>query len=101
VKGEVVLRQALPGAAWEAETIFLESLDLSRRKDTIAWQLRTATSLARLYLSQERGADARDVLAPVYGSFSQGLDTADLRNARAVLDSIPARSGRARKGVPS
>ena len=86
IKGEIVLRQGLPNAPEEAEKYFVESLDWSRRQETIAWQLRAATSLARLYRRENRTGEARNILAPVYAGFSEGLDTADLREARGLLD---------------
>jgi predicted ATPase len=52
------------------------------------WELRAATSLARLWRHQKRGAEACDLLAPVYGRFTEGFDTLDLRDAKALLDEI-------------
>jgi predicted ATPase len=86
IKGEIVLREALPNAAEEAEKFFSESLDLSRQQQTIAWQLRAATSLARLHLLKSRAARARNTLAPIYAGFSEGFETADMKAAREVLD---------------
>ena len=60
IKGEIVLREALPNASEEAERCFMESLDWSRRQETIAWQLRAATSLARLHLRENHAAKARE-----------------------------------------
>ena len=95
IKGEILLREGLPNALEEAETCFLESLEWSRRQQTIAWQLRGATSLARLYLKKSRTAEARKILAPVYSGFNQGLETADLKEARALLNLLaPGRRGR-------
>jgi predicted ATPase len=52
------------------------------------WELRAATSLARLWRDQGRRAEARDLLAPVYGWFTEGFDTADLKSAKALLDEL-------------
>jgi predicted ATPase len=52
------------------------------------WELRAATSLARLWRDQGRRAEAHDLLAPVYGWFTEGFDTADLKDARALLDEL-------------
>ena len=95
IKGEILLREGLPNALEEAETCFLKSLEWSRRQQTLAWQLRGATSLARLYLKKGRTPKARKILAPVYSGFNQGLETADLKEARALLNLLaPGRRGR-------
>ena len=52
------------------------------------WELRAATSLARLWRDQGRRAEAHDLLAPVYGWFTEGFDTADLKDAKALLDEL-------------
>jgi predicted ATPase len=52
------------------------------------WELRAATSLARLWRDQGKGAEAWDLLAPVYGWFTEGFDTADLKDAKALLDEL-------------
>jgi predicted ATPase len=52
------------------------------------WELRAATSLARLCREQDRGPEARDVLVPVYGWFTEGFDTPDLKDAKALLDEL-------------
>ena len=52
------------------------------------WQLRAATSLARLRCEQDRRDEARDLLAPIYGWFTEGLDTLDLKNAKALLHEL-------------
>lgn len=90
IKGDIVLRAGNAGARREAERHFLEALDLSRLQETAAWELRTATSLARLYQDEQRSTEARKVLAPVYANFKEGFDTADLTEARDLLASLPA-----------
>ncbi|MFL5252342.1 MAG: AAA family ATPase [Rhodopila sp.] len=68
-----------------SEHSFIASLDWARRQQAKSWELRTATSLARLWQSQGKRQDAYDLLAPVYGWFTEGFGTKDLRNAKALL----------------
>jgi predicted ATPase/DNA-binding winged helix-turn-helix (wHTH) protein len=82
------LKQGGPDAADTAESIFLNSLNIARQQDALSWELRSATSLARLWQTQARRAEARDLLAPVYGRFSEGFATADLSAARRLLDEL-------------
>ena len=81
--------QASGGAdAIEAgEREFRRAMDLARRQGALAWELRAATSLATSWLRQGRFTEAREIVAPLYGRFEQGLDTADLRAARAIVSS--------------
>jgi predicted ATPase len=72
----------------EAERAFAEALRIARRQQAKAYELRAAASLARLWGDQGRRADARDLLAPVYGWFTEGFDTADLKEAKALLDQL-------------
>src|SRR5262249_51821751 len=67
------------------EACLAASLDLARRQSSLAWELRSATGLARWLRDQGRLQDSRHVLAPVYGRFTEGFETADLRAAREVL----------------
>jgi predicted ATPase len=67
---------------------FMHSLELSRNQGALAWELPTATSLAELLRRQGRIDEAHGVLAPVYGRFTEGFDTADLRTAKRVLDEL-------------
>src|SRR5262249_14943778 len=85
VKGEIMVRAARQNAAAEAEVFFLKSLDLARQQQALAWELRTATSLARLRRDQRRIDDARELLAPVYHRFSEGHETVDLEAAKKLL----------------
>jgi predicted ATPase/DNA-binding winged helix-turn-helix (wHTH) protein len=71
-----------------AEEILGQSLAMAREQGALAWQLRTAVSLARLYQSADRCREARSMLAPIYGDFSEGFGTADLRTAAALLASL-------------
>jgi predicted ATPase len=70
------------------EQNFQRALDWGRRQGALAWELRTATSLARLWRDQGNSAAAREVLQPVYDRFTEGFETADLRSARALLDTL-------------
>jgi len=88
VKGELILREAAPNATMVAERYFLQSLDWARRQQTLSWELRTATSLARLRRDEGRIEPARDLLRSVYARFSEGLWTADLTTAKALLDEL-------------
>jgi class 3 adenylate cyclase/predicted ATPase len=72
----------------EAEIAFQEALRVARRQQAKAYELRVATSLARLWSEQGRRAEARDLLAPVYSWFTEGFDTADLKEAKALLDQL-------------
>jgi predicted ATPase len=82
--GEV---EALDGGV-EVETRFQQSLTVARHHEAKSWELRSATSLARLWRSQGRTAEARDLLAPVLGWFTEGFDTPDLKEAKALLDEL-------------
>ena len=85
VKGESLLLSDSPNAT-AAEKVFRQSLDVACQHGSLAWELRTATSLARLLRDQRRPADAGAVLQPVYNRFTEGFDTADLKAARVLLD---------------
>jgi predicted ATPase len=87
LKGELLLQQA---AGWdgEAEACFRQALDVARRQQAKSWELRAATSLARLWQQQGKRAEARELLAPVYGWFTEGFDTADLQEAKALLEAL-------------
>ena len=65
-----------------------QSIDVARRQNAKSWELRGATSLARLWGRQGRCAEARDLLAPVYTWFTEGFDTADLKQSKALLDQL-------------
>ena len=76
---------SLKGDLEAAEQNFLASLDWARRQQAKSWELRTSTSLARLWQSQGRREEAYELLAPIYGWFSEGFDTKDLQEAKALL----------------
>ncbi|GLS22961.1 transcriptional regulator [Labrys miyagiensis] len=85
VNAEVLLWQGGPDAAAAAEPKLLRSLDLARAQSTLSWELRTATSLARLWYRNGRIAPARDLLAATCDRFSEGFDTADVAGARQFI----------------
>ena len=76
---------SLKGDLEGAERNFLASLDWARRQQAKMWELRTSTSLARLWQSQGKRQEAYELLAPVYGWFTEGFDTKDLLEAKALL----------------
>jgi len=88
IKGDLILREGKPHATAAAEEHFLHSLDWARRQGALSWELRTSTSLARLRHDQGRIADARRLLQSVYDRFSEGFETADLKTAKAYLNSL-------------
>ena len=87
MRGDIRRRQ---GEEELAEADFRDAIALAREMSAKAWELRAATSLARLWRDQGRRAEARDLLAPVYDWFTEGLDTADLKEAKALLDELSA-----------
>jgi class 3 adenylate cyclase/predicted ATPase len=78
----------------QAEACFQRSLPIARRQRAKLWELRAACSLGRLWRDQGRGKDAGDLVAPVYGWFTEGFDTPDLRDAKALLDILGREGGR-------
>ena len=88
IKGELLLLDAVPNAAAAAEDHFRQGLDWARRQGALSWELRCATSLARLRRDQARSKEARELLAPVYDRFTEGFATADLKAAEALIDDL-------------
>ena len=84
-KGELLLRQ---GQAETAENLYRKALSIAREQEAKLWELRATVSLARLRRDQGRCAQARDLLAPVYGWFTEGFDTPDLKDAKTLLDEL-------------
>jgi len=76
------------GNLWKAQAHFERALEIARAQQAHLWELRAATSLARLWRDQGRRTEARDLLAPVYCWFTEGFDTPDLNEARALLDEL-------------
>jgi predicted ATPase len=85
VRGEIALKA---GAPKDAEDYFNQSLDLSRRQKVPSWELRGATSLARLWQGQRRSGEAYALLASVYDRFTEGFGTIDLRTAKNLLSEL-------------
>ena len=90
--GELLLRQAV-AEAQAAEACFQQALAVARRQQAKSWELRAATSLSRLWQHQGKRAAAYDLLAPVYGWFTEGFDTADLQEAKALLAALEGEHG--------
>ena len=88
VKGELLLLQGAPGAAAAAEDHFRQALDWAHGHGALSFELRAATSLARLLRDQGRSADPIALLQPVYDRFTEGFPTADLKTAKALLDAL-------------
>jgi len=88
LKGELLLLQNTPAAAETVEDLFRQALDEARRQEALAWELRAATSLARLLRDQVRTAEALGALRPVYDRFTEGFDTSDLILAKRLLDEL-------------
>jgi predicted ATPase len=84
LRGVLLLRQTGTPQA-EAEACFQQALDIARRQQAKSLELRAAMSLSRLWQQQGKRAEARELLAPVYGWFTEGFDTADLQEAKALL----------------
>ena len=72
----------------EAEECFLKAIDIAREQQAKSLELRAATNLARLWQQQGKQAEARALLAPVYQWFTEGFDTADLQDAKALLEEL-------------
>ena len=89
LRGALLLRQATPDAA-QAEACFQQALAVARRQQAKSWELRAAMNLARLWQRQGKRDDARALLAPIYGWFTEGFDTADLQEAKALLEDLGA-----------
>ena len=87
VAGEIALKSPEPDVA-KAQAYFERALSVARAQEAKSWELRAATSLARLWRDQGKRQQARELLAPVYGWFTEGFDTLDLKQAKAVLDEL-------------
>ena len=87
LQGALLLQQAVPDSA-QAEACFQQALAIARRQQAKSWELRASTSLSRLWQQQGKRAKARELLAPVYGCFTEGFDTADLQEAKALLEAL-------------
>jgi predicted ATPase len=86
-EGEILLTGA-PTATGDAERCFRQAVEMARHQGALAWELRAATSLARLYHRQDQPIRARKALAPVVRRFTEGFTTTDLVNANVLLRSL-------------
>jgi predicted ATPase len=91
LKGALLLQLPLPEPG-QAECCFQQALDVARRQQAKALELRAALSLARLWQGQGQRATARQLLAEIYGWFTEGFDTPDLQEAQAVLAELEPRA---------
>jgi len=85
--GEIAVLSSSPDVAKAAE-YFERGLAIARKQQAKSWELRAATSMARLWREQGKRDEARNLLAPVYGWFTEGFDTLDLKQAKALLDQL-------------
>jgi predicted ATPase len=88
LKGELLLVQSAHTAVETVECLFRQALDEARKQEALSWQLRAATSLARLLRGQGRAGDATACLRPIYDRFTEGFGTADLISAKHLLDEL-------------
>jgi len=88
IKGELVLSEGGHDAVEAAEDHFRQAVDWAHRQGALSWELRAATSLARLWRDQNRTRAAREILAPVYDRFTEGFETTDLKAAKSLLDGL-------------
>jgi len=77
-----------PNTQAEAEQCYLKAIAIAQQQQAKSWELRAATSLARLWQQQGKPTEAHDLLAPVYNWFTEGFDTADLKEAKALLEAL-------------
>jgi predicted ATPase len=87
IAGQIVSLSPPPNTA-KAQTYFECALQIARQQKAKSWELRAATSLARLWRDQGKAQQARELLAPVYGWFTEGFDTRDLKEAKTLLEQL-------------
>jgi predicted ATPase len=87
--GEIALLEPEPDAA-KAQAYFERALAVARQQQAKSWELRAAMSMARLWRDQGKRDEARELLAPVYGWFTEGFDTRDLKEAKTLLEELAA-----------
>jgi len=85
--GELLLRQPVPEAQ-AAEACFQQALAVAQSQQAKSWELQAAMSLSRMWQQQGKCTEARELLAPIYGWFSEGFDTANLLEAKAFLETL-------------
>ncbi len=88
LRGELLLESDDGDSALEAEQCFDRAIDIARQQSAKSFELRASMSLARLWLQQDKRVEAHQMLAEIYGWFTEGFDTTDLRNAKALLDEL-------------
>jgi predicted ATPase len=92
LKGELTLRFPIPrvesGGQQEAEDCFQTAIAVAQQQEAKAWELRAAMSLAQLWHQKGKTVEARELLTSVYDWFTEGFDTADLKDAKALLDEL-------------
>jgi len=89
IAGEIALKSPAPDTE-KAQKYFERALTVARQQQAKSWELRAATSMARLWRDQGKRDEARELLAPIYGWFTEGFDTRDLKEAKALLDELAA-----------
>jgi predicted ATPase len=89
--GDLLLRRN-PSAPDLAEASYRRAIERARLHEAKSWELRAATNLARLWRNQGKRAEARELLAPIYDWFTEGFDTADLKDAKALLNELGVKS---------
>jgi adenylate cyclase len=87
LKGELLLVRSSSNHQ-AAETCFRQALEIARVQGARSWQMRAATSLGRLLVRQNRAHSARQIVSDLYNSFTEGLETTDLRDAKRLLDEV-------------
>jgi predicted ATPase len=87
LKGDLRLKQDVPDEQ-EAESCLRQAVDVARQQQAKSLELRAAMSLSHLWQHQSKRKEAHDLLAPIYGWFTEGFDTADLREAKALLEAL-------------
>jgi predicted ATPase len=87
IKGELLLLQGTASAA-ETEDCFRQVIRIAQSQSAKLWELRATTRLARLLAKQDRRDEARTMLAEIYGWFTEGIDTPDLKDVKALLDEL-------------
>ena len=89
VRGELLVLDPKPDVA-KAEAYFNRALDVARKQQAKFWELRGAISMARLWRDQGKVKEARELVTPVYGWFTEGFDARDLKEAKTLLDELAA-----------
>jgi predicted ATPase len=87
IAGEIALKSPVPDTA-KGQAYFERALVIARQQQAKSWELRAATSMARLWRERDKAQEARELLAPIYGWFTEGLDTLDLTEAKTLLDEL-------------